>query len=456
MKSLLLAVALTAAFASASAEVRINEVLPAPGADWNQDGESSSTLDEWVELVNTGAAPLSLDGYLLTDATGTPRLGLAGSIAPGEHVFLTGEHALDWEGLNGFPAQGLSLNNSGDTVTLRRVDGADTVDVDAWTYDSTGPDVSWGRLPNGTGAFEEADALAGGAGVQPTPGGANGGPAGPKILDFDVSPAFPTDTEAVTVRVLAGDTDGVASALLFWSENGTPQSDLPLSRVDGTDALGPWEVELSPRPAGTVLTLAVRISDGSLVEQTNDREVTIASGASDVVLNEILADPPAELAGDANGDGIRDTSDDEFVELFNGGAAPVDIGGWVLHDATGPRHEFADATVLGPGQLLVVFGGGTPTGIPGLVEVASTGGLSLNNGGDQVRLVGADGVTRDTHAYGSEGNQDESLIRVPDGGAWTRPSSAGYPWAFSPGQSNEGPSSVDDRTWAHVKSLYRE
>ena len=36
-----------------------------------------------------------------------------------------------------------------------------------------------------------------------------------------------------------------------------------------------------------------------------------------VVINEIHADPAGDISGDANGDGVRNSSQDEFVEIFN-------------------------------------------------------------------------------------------------------------------------------------------
>jgi hypothetical protein len=39
--------------------------------------------------------------------------------------------------------------------------------------------------------------------------------------------------------------------------------------------------------------------------------------SAQLVLNEFLADPVNDLAGDANGDGTRDGSQDEFIELVN-------------------------------------------------------------------------------------------------------------------------------------------
>ena len=134
----------------------------------------------------------------------------------------------------------------------------------------------------------------------------------------------------------------------------------------------------------------------------------------------------------------------------------MDLSGWTLLDATSLRHTFGTGPVLQPGEYYVVFGGGTPTGLPAGAETASTGGLSLNNSGDTVQLVGADGVIRDAHTYGSEGNGDQSMIRLPDGdGAWTRPGDEGLPGAFSPGAPNGATTSLESLSWSRVKAGYR-
>ena len=214
---------------------------------------------------------------------------------------------------------------------------------------------------------------------------------------------------------------------------------------------------LPAQPAGTELRVAVQVSDGVLLELSGETVVQVTGGDAPVVLNEILADPPPDLAGDANGDGVRDNSDDEFIEIYNRGDTAVDLGGWTLHDASGLRHEFAPELVLGPGEWCVVFGGGEPTGIPGTVTVASSGGLSLNNTGDEVRLVADDDVVQEVHAYGSEANADQSLIRYPNGdGDWTRPFDVGLSWAFSPGVSNDLPAAISQESWGSVKALYYE
>ena len=137
---------------------------------------------------------------------------------------------------------------------------------------------------------------------------------------------------------------------------------------------------------------------------------------SPLVINEILADPPIDISGDANGDGVRDAEQDEFVELVNASGSDVDISGWTLSDAVGPRHVFPAGTVVKDGCAIVIFGGGVPTGPFGdsLVQTASSGLLGLNNSGDSVTLLDGSAMTVTTYAYGSEGGNNQSITRFPD------------------------------------------
>ena len=165
--------------------------------------------------------------------------------------------------------------------------------------------------------------------------------------------------------------------------------------------------------------------------------------AATIIINEILADPGADLAGDANGDGIKGTYDDEFIELVNGSDSTVDLTGWTLSDSSSVRHLFPAGTVLDPYAALVVFGGGSPSGSFGgaLAQTASTGSLLLNNTGDSIILN--DGtVDIVTVSYGGEGNDDQSLTLNPDiiGALFVKHSTAtGSGGAlFSPGTMVDG------------------
>lgn len=140
-----------------------------------------------------------------------------------------------------------------------------------------------------------------------------------------------------------------------------------------------------------------------------------------LVVNEYLADPADGPEGDANGDGTRSASQDEFVEIINRTPNAVDISGYRLSDAESVRHVFAAGTVVPPFEAAVVFGGGTAKGRFGnaaennLVFRASTGGLSLNNGSDRVRLEDAEGRLVQEITYGAtEGGANQSINRDPD------------------------------------------
>jgi len=185
---LLLAVAslvLAAIPAVSRGQVLINEFMPDPARDWDGDGAYDYRSDEWVEVINTGAAPVDLSGYLLRDGASDDswRYGFAGTLGPGEVKVIFGSDAVAWEESNDFPAYGLSLNNAGDGLVLCRVDGADTLAVDSFAY-GRGPaedDRSIGRTVEDTAVWAVFDAWnpcgdscdPAGNGCIPTPGASN-------------------------------------------------------------------------------------------------------------------------------------------------------------------------------------------------------------------------------------------------------------------------------------------
>lgn len=164
---------------------------------------------------------------------------------------------------------------------------------------------------------------------------------------------------------------------------------------------------------GQTFTVTFLVEDGRGGSDSENVAIAVSSQQPQLVINEILADPGTVC--DANGDGKGDSTQDEFVELVNAGAAPLDISGWTLSDAVQVRHVFAANTVLPAGGAIVVFGGGTPTGTFGgsLVCTASTKSLGLNNPGDTVTIKNGSTVIA-TYTYGAEGGKKHSITRNPD------------------------------------------
>ena len=136
-----------------------------------------------------------------------------------------------------------------------------------------------------------------------------------------------------------------------------------------------------------------------------------------LIINEVLYDPPpGDDAGDANGDGTREAQEDEFIEFVNIGGT-LDLSGYSVHDDAQERHVFPEGTVIPSGGVLVLFGGGNPTGTFGnaTVQTATTGLLNMNNAGDFVTLQNNNGevvLTFDIEPLSN--NPDESYSRYPD------------------------------------------
>ena len=135
-----------------------------------------------------------------------------------------------------------------------------------------------------------------------------------------------------------------------------------------------------------------------------------------LIINEVLYDPPSGIAGDANGDGTREAQEDEFIEFVNLGGT-LDLSGYTVHDNAQERHVFPQGTILPSGGVLVLFGGGNPTGVFGnaIVQTASAGILNMNNAGDFVTVYNTNGeivLTFDIEPLSN--NPDESYTRYPD------------------------------------------
>tara|TARA_B110000046_G_scaffold134916_1_gene141203 strand:- start:61 stop:708 length:648 start_codon:yes stop_codon:yes gene_type:complete len=168
------------------------------------------------------------------------------------------------------------------------------------------------------------------------------------------------------------------------------------------------------------------------------------------VLNEVLYDPSNnDLNGDANGDGVYVQNDDEFVEFVNSSETSLDISGYKLFDATRlatntHNHEFPANTILSPGQAVVVFGGGTPTGSFGgsLFFTSSDQVLNLNNSGDVLTVKNNNDSTIfifDVTPYSDNPNQ--SFTRFPDlHGEYVQHNSSNTGTLFSPGTKADGSS----------------
>ena len=181
---LVLAIVLFAAAAvSACANVVINELMADPASDWSpSDGDDTydSLDDEWIELMNAGGEAVDMTGWKLRDAVSDSswKFGFSGVLGAGDIIVLYGNEAYIWEDANGYTRNGLSLNNSGDTIELVRPDGTVAASV-SYGSGEVRDDCSYGRMPDGGSQWVMYDGLNPASppetGLVPTPGESNVG-----------------------------------------------------------------------------------------------------------------------------------------------------------------------------------------------------------------------------------------------------------------------------------------
>jgi hypothetical protein len=198
-----------------------------------------------------------------------------------------------------------------------------------------------------------------------------------------------------------------------FADNGNPSPGQPL-----------------PTPTATVPSTPTRTVTPSHTPTATRSPTATASPTATwrpgaVLINEFL---PAPHEVDWDGDGSAG-SGDEWIELRNGSAGAVDLGGWRLDDAAAsgsPPYLIPAGQWIPGGGFLIFFHRQT--------------GLTLNNDGDSVCLLYPDGSLAEAVAYGSA-RYDASYSKTGSG-AWT------WDYPPSPGGPNLAPPTPSPRPTA--------
>lgn len=440
--------------ASLLVSVRINEALP------NPDGSDRDR--EFVELVNGGAAAFDLEGWSLGDIQ-----------RPDRHVFTDtvlapGASLVVWAGLDPenpdiprlVASSGqLALTNSAETLVLRDAEGI-VVDQVKWTGAPSG--VSFNRSPDGSAESEFAwhDEI---SDLLQSPERRIDGtlwPGDPRIVINELLPdPQGTDGGQEYVEIINQGT-GIM-ALRDWTLSDAQRTRhvftntvlqpgevaVIYDRGEHDDVIG---VELSSSGGlslnNTGDTITLRDAQGDVVTRVTYGRATSGvafnraedgDGESDMVQHtdvtlletspgrradgDFWIDPPPRLQiviNEALPNPVGADSDAEFVELVNTGEGEVNLAGYTLGDAVSDnRHVFGGGETLAVGESLVIFDGGEHPEVPG-ARIASSGGLSLNNGGDTISLFRPDGTLMDGVVFGGA-SEGESFNRVVDGDPFT-------------------------------------
>ena len=110
----------------------------------------------------------------------------------------------------------------------------------------------------------------------------------------------------------------------------------------------------------------------------------LQSRGADVIISEFMASNTRTLADE-------DGQYSDWIEVFNRGAEPVDLGGWFLTDNENNLVKWQfPSTNLAPGAFLVVFASGNDRRVAGAPLHTN---FKLDAGGEFLALVQPDGVT---------------------------------------------------------------
>ncbi len=183
-----------------------------------------------------------------------------------------------------------------------------------------------------------------------------------------------------------------------------------------------------------------RFPDGApqwqFLQSTTRNQANAIPRVNDIVINEIMYNP---ISGD---------DDDEYVELHNKGAAPVDVSGWRFTD--GIDYTFPDSTFISAGGYLVVARDAARllTNHPGLDanRVRGDYGGQLSNRGERLALARPDTLL-ETNEFTGVLFTNRFFIVVDevvyqDGGRWGQ-------WSDGGGSSLELKDARSDNTLAY-------
>ena len=277
--------------------ITLNEFMPDPNSDWNDDGTVSDASDEYIELYNDGSAgDVDLSGWKLDD--------VAGGGSP-EYVFPPNTILRAGLPLVMFSADTrVALNNSGgDTVRLVRPDNSE---ADTFHYTATAPDQAYSRTIDGSGTWTTA--------YPPSPGAVN----------QPVSPPTPSPTTPSTATPSPSPTSPSTATP-------SPSPTTPSTATPSPSSTSPSTATPSPTAGPPPTPFPTGIS-----------------------LNEYMPDPVT----DWNGNGQTGDADDEYIELYNAGLVSIDVSGWFLDDiANGgsPPYALPAGTLMPPNGFLLVF-----------------------------------------------------------------------------------------------------
>lgn len=382
-----------------SDQIRLNEILPNPS--------TSESMDEFIELYNASDEVVDLAGWVLGDAsTNTYAIDAADFDSTAVNA---GEYFVVYRA-----ESGVALNNNGDSVKLYQPN-EDLLNSMAYTesakddlsYNFTDDGWKWSikSTPGETNIIETANNQ-----PQADAGRNQSAQVGEKVT-LDGGNSSDPDSDQLTCSWKFGDSQlgSGCTTTHAYSRAGSYTAELSVSDGRGGSDSDTVKITVTEKSGGGDDD-GDGDGGGDGGGDNSDSETDQPTGpfSTDIILTEFLPNPAGSDTDDKG----------EFVEIHNKGAATVDLSSWQLDDEEGGSspHAIVDNTAIKSGEYLAFYRGDTK--------------LSINNGGDSVRILHPDGKVTDSATY--EG-------KAEDGQAYARDEQGEWVWTTSPtpGEANK-------------------
>ncbi len=376
----------------------INEFLASNDACCaDENGE----FDDWIEIYNYGSDTVNIAGFFFSDDKANIQMSQIPNTDPEKTKIAPGGFLVLWADKQ--PEQGvlhlnIKLSSGGEDIVMTEPDGI-TV-VDQYTYGPQTTDVSEGRYPDGGNQWKNF--------TTPTPGASNTGaqaPQPPSISNITVSPDTINPGDMVTITATVTDPDGdVQTVDLTYG----PQDSLTHTTAM-TGSEDTYTAQIGPFDDGSMIYFFIKASDsGGRTAVSDTLSFQVGYIPPVLYINEFLASNDSCCA-DEHGEY------DDWIEIYNPGPNPVDIGGMYITDDLTDLTAWQipttqpDSTTIPPGGFLVLWADKQPE--QGVLHV----NIKLSSGGEQIGLTAPNGTTViDSLTFGPQ-TTDVSYGRLPDG-----------------------------------------
>ncbi len=364
-------------------------------------------FDDWLELYNYGTDTIDIAGFYFSDDPAEINKWQIPSTDHAKTKIPPKGFLVLWA--DGQPEQGVlhlnfKLSSGGESIVVTEADGQ-TI-IDEYTYGPQTTDISMGRVPDGGNEWQTFE--------NPTPGSSNTGqppaptPVPPTIENVQISPDTIQAGDMVTISATVTDKDDDLSSVTLT------YGDSLQSTVDMTANGDTYSAQIGPFDDGVRIFYFITAKDAKdHVVNSDTLSFEVGYVAPVLYINEFLASNDACCADEYG-------EYDDWIEIYNPGDTPVDIGGMYISDdktdltawqipTTAP-----DSTTVPAHGFLVLWADKQPE--QGILHV----NIKLSSGGEDICLTAPNGTTViDSLTFGKQ-TTDVSMGRLPDGSDnWT-------------------------------------